>query len=199
MSPLHFMWLNLQYVSSITHHFNFWYGKSVANALQDLQKPHDFTMEHIHVNYSVLYGKSWLSHSYDIMFSHLMHVLKQDVLNCLHIIPSHLRPSYNTHSTHSCCSALLHHIWAQISYFASLSQSEFLGIFLSVFPYNEHYQSVLTEHLLHVEHRLSNPAFNHPRKKKPSPHKPTERMATCHTPNTNISSTSKTDAPMDVM
>ena len=53
-------------------------------------------MEHIHVTYSVLYGQSWLPHSYDIMFSHLMHVSKQDVLNCLHIIPSHLRPLYIT-------------------------------------------------------------------------------------------------------
>ena len=112
-------------------------------------------MEHIHVNYSVLYGQSWLSHSYDTMFSHLMHVSKQDVLNCLHVIPSHLRPLYNTRSAHSCCSALLHHIWAQISYFTSLSQSGFLSIFLSVFSYDEHYRSacsVLTERLLHVEY-----------------------------------------------
>ena len=104
-----------------------------------------------------------------LLISH--HFNSQYVSNCLHIIPSHLRPSYNTCSTHSCCSALLHHIQVQISYFASLSQSEFLSIFLSVFPYDEH----------------------------SSPHKLTERMATHHTLNTNIASTSKTDVPMDVM
>ena len=43
-----------------------------------------------------------------LLISH--HFNSQYVSNCLHIIPSHLRPSYNTCSTHSCCSALLHHI-----------------------------------------------------------------------------------------
>ena len=50
------------------------YGETVGNTLQDLQKPSDFSTQHIHVNYSLLYGQSWLSHSYDIMYSHLMQV-----------------------------------------------------------------------------------------------------------------------------
>ena len=89
------------------------------------------------------------------MYSHLMQVSKQDILNCLHFIPSNLRLSYNTWSAQSCCSALLHHIWVWILFFVSLSQSEFLGIFLSVFPYDEHHRSahsLLTECLLHVEY-----------------------------------------------
>ena len=71
-------------------------------------------------------------------------------------ISSHLiydRPI--TPGLQSCHSALLHHIRARILFFMSLSQSEFLSIFLSVFPYDEHHWSacsLLTEHLLHVEY-----------------------------------------------
>ena len=138
--------------SFISHHFNSRYGETVGNALWDLWKPSDFSMQHIHVNYSLLYGQSWLSYSYDIMYSHLMQVLKQDILNCLHFIPSNLRPSYNTWSAQSCHSALLNHIRVQILFFVSLSQSEFLGVFLSMFPYDEHYwsaHSLLTDKTFH--------------------------------------------------
>ena len=139
----------------ISHHFNSQYGQRVANALQDIQKPNDFSMQHIHVNHSLLYGQSWLSHSYNIMFLHFMDISKQDMLDCLHLILSYLRPSYNTQSACSCCSVLLHHIQVHISYFASLTEFQFLSLFLSVFPYDEYYQSacsLLTEHLLCVKY-----------------------------------------------
>ena len=46
-------------------------------------------------------------------------------------------------------------IQVHISYFASLTEYQFLSLFLSVFPYDEYYQSacsLLTEHLLCVKY-----------------------------------------------
>ena len=90
------------------------------------------------------------------MSSKLGKVSKEDILHCLRLIPSYLRPQYNTRSVRSCRNALLHHIRDRILYLASLSNDIFFHNFLSVLPFDiDHYnssRSVLTERILYVEY-----------------------------------------------
>ena len=100
---------------------------TIANALRDLCLSNIFCDQHIHIEYSVLYGSTWLTHSFDDMTSSLTRTSKQEILDSLH--SSHFRLSYNSHSTCSCCSALLHHICGRILHLASLTDQQFEEVF----------------------------------------------------------------------
>ena len=114
---------------SICDYFNSRYGSTVTNALQDVRSSKFFGDEHIHIEHSVLYGSTWLTRSFDDMISRLTRISKEEILDCLHLIPARFRPSYNTCSIRSCRSALLHHIRGCILHLASLTDPQFVEAF----------------------------------------------------------------------
>ena len=121
---------------SVSQHFVARYGDTVANAFRDLRTISDFNGQHIHLLYSVLYGDTWVTSTFKDMSSKLTSFPKEDVLRCLHGIPSHLRPLYNARSHRSCSTAILRHIRNRIQHLASLSLPNFLRVFFSVQPFS---------------------------------------------------------------
>lgn len=90
------------------HHFNPPYGTISGNVLRDLCVISHFNQQYIHVPYPILYGETWLMLCYDDMFSRLSvsRLLKETLLEHFHLIPAHIRPSYNSRSVCSCRRAL---------------------------------------------------------------------------------------------
>jgi hypothetical protein len=141
---------------SVFDYFNSRYGDIVFKAFRDLRTSVQFALtQNIFIDYLHLYEDTWLASSFKEMSHKVGRLSKDDVLDCLHFIPSHLRPSYNTRSVCSCRNALLRHICLRISYLSSLSSSQFLDVYCCVFPFDtddECRRFLLTERVLYVEY-----------------------------------------------
>ena len=61
---------------------------------------------------------------------------KSMLVDCLHGIPSYVRPSYKIRSIRSCSSALVDHIRRRITHLASLSDTKFLDVCLSLHTFD---------------------------------------------------------------
>ena len=61
---------------------------------------------------------------------------KSMLVDCLHGIPSYICPSYNICSICSCSSALVDHIRHRITHLASLSNTKFLNVCLSLHTFD---------------------------------------------------------------
>ena len=76
-------------------------------------------------------------------------------MQCLHLIPAHIRPSYHSQSICSCQRALLDHVHRRLLYLSSLSTHKFVDTFSCVFPFHTAYGSShlsLTEQILCEEY-----------------------------------------------
>jgi hypothetical protein len=121
---------------SLSRHFHRRYGNVVVNTLADLRLPKDFEVD---VSDSTLLEQvqdSWQSKCFSDLLSKLVRIPKENVLGCLHRIPCHLRPKYNTRSHRPLCVVLLSHICARIFKLVSLSFCNFFQAFFSVLPFN---------------------------------------------------------------
>ena len=138
-----------------SEHFNARYGPAVICALCDLCVHSHFEHELVHVPYADLYAGSWLALSYDDMFSRMSHLSKEIILQRLHLIPAHIRPSYHSRSIRSCQHALLDHVCRWLLYLSSLSTHKFVDTFSCVFPFYTTYGSsclFLMEQILREEY-----------------------------------------------
>ena len=97
----------------------------------------------------------WLYQSLDDMDSRLRRAHRDEILSCLHSIPSYLRPQYSTRSLQACRTPLLLHILSRIWYLGSLSDHSFFQVLFSIFPFHNNTslsRDVLTAHIISAEY-----------------------------------------------
>ena len=118
---------------SASQYFVNWYCDSIACALQDLWLPHHFQHVAFQLHYLKVFSDGWLTESFsDSMSTKFARIPKEDIMQCLQSLPSHIRPTYNTWTIRVCRSVLLTHIHSRILYLASLSNCEFFHMFFSL-------------------------------------------------------------------
>jgi hypothetical protein len=109
-------------VCRITRVFNDRYGITVADALRRPVCETDFEQAP-NADQGLLTGMS-----YQDMHLSVQCLPKHTLIDCLHHIPSHVRPNYNSRSVRSCSSALVDHIRRRIQGLISLSDIAFLDV-----------------------------------------------------------------------
>lgn len=113
---------------SVSRHFFNRYQSTVFHALCDLRTLNQFTRDNSFPDLNKQQSSSldmWLYGSLDGLDSRVRQLSKQEILHSLHLIPSHLRPQYSTHSLCACRTPLLLHIHCRILYLLSLSCHSF--------------------------------------------------------------------------
>ena len=120
----------------ISRAFHDRYGPSVAAALRNPLSESGFNAAS-HGNVNVQHETpNWLKMSQHDMHLLIQHLPKQTLMDCLHRIPSHVRPHYNSRSIRSCSSALADHIQHRITHLLSLSDVALLEVSFAVYPFD---------------------------------------------------------------
>ena len=124
---------------------------------------------HHHTDSHSSSSEMWLYQTLDDMDSRLRRAHKDEILSCLHSIPSHLRPQYSTRSIRACRTPLLLHIQSRIWYLHSLSNHSFFQVLFSIFPFHNNTslsRDALTAQILSAEygdgitHHLREPSLS---------------------------------------
>ena len=125
---------------SLSRYFLNRYQDTVFHALCDLRTPNHFHTADSRLDLIPSAHSSssemWLYQTLDEMDSRLRRAPRDEILSCLHSIPSHLRPQYSTRSVRACRTPLLLHIWSRIWYLRSLSDHSFFQVLFSIFPFH---------------------------------------------------------------
>jgi len=82
----------------VSRYFHDRYGNAIAFALRDFRSPEMFKDSSSHITCTNRENESWLDQSFEDMFIKLRSVSKDDLLQSLQKIPSHLRPVYSSRS-----------------------------------------------------------------------------------------------------